>query len=138
MSVVQKIVGMLSPAHREKFLRDELADLYQQMSELTNPECAHSCRVPRSCCSPEYCELAEDIAEEYWKIDLSQMRTEHPTLPFMGPKGCVVPPHLRPSCTLHTCAVNGLGYKPGDDIWNQRYTELRERIVTIENKLFAG
>jgi hypothetical protein len=51
-------------------------------------------------------------------------------IPFMGPTGCVVAPHLRPICTVHTCDINGMGFKrgPGSGPWTKRYFELREQI----------
>lgn len=39
--------------------RDQLVVLYKEMAELTLPECKNSCRVPLSCCSPEYCDMAQ-------------------------------------------------------------------------------
>ena len=54
--------------------------------------------------------------------------TGHPTLPFMGPNGCTVEPHLRPLCTMHTCAINAFGFKPDDPEWTVKYFVLRELI----------
>lgn len=105
-----------------------LIRLYQEMSDLTAPECANVCAVPHSCCSPEYCEMAADLAAEQ---GVSLLRTDHPTLAFMGPSGCVVPPYLRPLCTFHTCAIASLGFKPGDPAWTERYFKLREEIEEI-------
>ena len=68
----------------------KLIDLFQQMYELTEPECRLTCRCPQSCCSPEYCDMADDFAKE-------NGTTITPTghrLKFMGPKGCIVPPHF--------------------------------------------
>jgi hypothetical protein len=62
----------------------KLIQLFQQMSELTAPECATSCRIPHSCCSPEYCEYALQAAARQG-VPLS--RTSHPTLPLMGEAG---------------------------------------------------
>ena len=110
---------------------DRLIVLYQEMSDLTKPECG-KCRVPYSCCSPEYCLCAEMVAKENWGIDLTPLKTDHPTLPFMGPTGCVVEPHLRPLCTFHTCDINGLGMKKGDPEWTSQYFELRGQIDELE------
>lgn len=43
------------------------------------------------------------------------------TIPFLGPNGCVVPPHLRPICSVHICEQH-----LKDDGWTERYMELRE------------
>lgn len=103
----------------------KIIQLYREMSELTAPECARVCKIPHSCCSPEYCDMAEEIAAE---AGVTLTRTDHPTLKFMGPKGCIVEPHLRPLCTLHTCDVNNLGFKRNDEAWTKRYFEIREAL----------
>jgi hypothetical protein len=52
----------------------------------------------------------------------------------MGPTGCVVPPHLRPICTVHTCEINGVGVKKGDPKWTEAYFKLRGEIEEEEYK----
>ena len=106
-----------------------LQKLYEEMAELTLPECKQ-CRVPLSCCSAEYCEMAKEYALERFEIELKP--TDHPSLPFMTPTGCSVPPYLRPLCTLHTCRINSIG-SSGNVDWDRRYFELREKIETGEN-----
>lgn len=113
--------------------KDKLIVLYKQMYELTLPECKNSCRCPLSCCGRMHCDIAKETAKQLWNIDL--IPTDHPTLPFMSDKGCTVPPHLRPMCTLHTCSINSLGFKKGDIRWTQKYFKLREDINEIENSL---
>lgn len=116
-------------------LNEQLISLYQQLYEHTRPECALSCRVPLSCCSPEYCDLAALIAKEQWNVDLSALQQQDSGLKFMGAKGCVVPPHLRPHCTMHTCDINGFGFKmrpAPDENWTQRYFDLRSQIEELE------
>jgi hypothetical protein len=110
--------------------QQRLVILYAQMSELTAPECAHTCRVPWSCCHSIYCEAAIMWAKAKWDVEL--VKTNHPTLPMMGPSGCTVAPHLRPMCTVHTCEVNSLGVKRGDLAWTKRYFVLREEIDELE------
>lgn len=99
--------------------------LFKQMSDLTAPECANICRIPHSCCSPEYCEMTIRLAADN---DVVLEPTGHPMLPLMGAEGCVAPPHLRPNCTFHTCAINNFGFKPGDPKWTKRYFALRAKI----------
>ena len=120
--------------------KQKLIDLYQQMYELTEPECACSCRCPRSCCSPEYCEMAIEMARQYWDVDLEPLRTGHDRLPFMGEKGCVVAPHLRPLCTLHTCDVGSFGVKvhpAPDPAWDKKYWRLRGQIDKLSWTAFG-
>lgn len=97
--------------------------LYQEMADLTRPLCG-ACRAPFSCCSPEYCEMALRIAKDQG-VDLA--RTDHKTLPLMGPTGCTAAPHFRPLCTLHVCSVNGLGFIKDREV-NRRYFKLRTEI----------
>jgi len=111
-----------------------LIELYKLMAELTKPECQFTCRIPFNCCAPEHCEAAKFNAKENWGIDL--VSTGHPRLPFMGPTGCAVEPHLRPCCTLHTCAVNSIGLKIGDPAWTTKYFELRNEIELLELERF--
>jgi len=82
--------------------------------EYTLPKCA-SCKIPYICCSKGYCETAQEYASREYGVDISSLRTNHPKLPFMGEKGCVVPHHLKPICTIHLC----------EDKWDERYARLR-------------
>jgi len=102
-----------------------LVTLFREMSDLTAPECASVCKLPHSCCSLEYCNMAEQFARDDGIILL---HTDHPQLPFMGPTGCTVAPHFRPLCTLHTCDINSLGFKKHDPEWTDRYFILRNQI----------
>lgn len=112
----------------------KLTELYQQMYELTEPECA-KCRASRSCCSPEYCQLAMQRAAEF---GVTLTPTGHDRLPLMGKAGCIAPPHLRPLCTLHTCDMSGLGFKRDDPLgeWTDKYFELRNEIDEFEIQIY--
>ena len=77
------------------------ADIFAQLADHTRPACA-SCRVPYACCSAQQCQETARIARDDLGADLTHLATGHP-LPFMGPEGCVVAPHLRPICTVHVC-----------------------------------
>lgn len=110
----------------------QLITLYKRMSDITAPECAAVCKLPHSCCSPEYCEATIEDAAHKWGTTL--VRTDHPTLPLMGPDGCTAAPHLRPLCTFHTCEINGAGFKRNDpgDVWTTEYFKVREQIEALE------
>jgi hypothetical protein len=116
-------------------MTNKLVVLFQKMADLTAPECASTCRAPHSCCDEMYCQLTKDYAMERYGIVL---RPEEPCegnphhLPFIGPKGCVVAPYLRPLCTLHTCQINSLGFKAGDEKWTRKYFKLRTEIDQLE------
>ena len=109
----------------------KLIQLYKQMSDLTQPICANKCRAPQSCCDAMYCEMADFYAKEQ---GILLEKTNHPNLPFMGPQGCTVPPHLRPSCTLHVCCINSLGFMPGNPKWTKEYFKIRTKIEIEEHK----
>lgn len=112
----------------------KLEQLYQEMADLTLPKCKQ-CRVPLSCCSPEYCEMAIQIASE--KGITLEAPHFHPTLTLMGPEGCVAPPHLRPNCTLHVCSINNLGFDPNDRAFTKKYFRIRRLIEKEEFKIHA-
>lgn len=114
-------------------LQSELVSLYKEMAELTLPKCKQ-CPLPLSCCSPEYCGMAIQIAKEDWGVELET--TDHPTLPLMGPNGCTVAPHFRPLCTLHTCKINAWGFEPKDSRWTKAYFILREKLNVLESKKY--
>lgn len=109
------------------FKTAKLRVLLQEMSNITAPECASSCRVPHTCCDNLYCEIALHYAKRTYGIEL-KATGEHPTLPFMSATGCVVEPYLRPICTVHTCAVQSVGQKQNDPEWNEHYYQLRNEI----------
>ena len=111
--------------------KTKLIQLYQLMAELTKPECAN-CRGPYSCCNSAYCHETIEWAATQWATTL--VPTNHPNLPLLGPSGCIAAPHLRPCCTLHTCEINSLGYKKGDNNWTKKYFKLRQQIDAEEFK----
>lgn len=104
------------------------SELFQEMADHTRPKCGgEQCGNPGPdrCCSPLYCGLAES---EMATRGISLPHQDHPRLIFMGPTGCIIPPHLRPLCTLHQCKISSLGEDPLDPLWTERYFELREAI----------
>lgn len=100
--------------------------LYQKMADLTLPKCK-SCRVPISCCSPEYCEIALEFAKKQGEV-LSP--TQHPRLPLMGKDGCTAPPHLRPICAVHVCEQHLM-----DVDFAEEYFQLREELSNTDKRL---
>ena len=100
------------------------------MADLTAPQCAGigpgSCKLPHSCCSPEYCEMAIERAATLGEV--LEVQRHDPRLPLMGPGGCVAAPHLRPLCTLHVCSINSLGFNPLDEEWTRKYSALRDKL----------
>lgn len=116
----------------------QLVILYQEMADMTAPECANTCRVPHSCCDEFACQMTKQIALEEYGITLPE-QPKKPGDPFknafyLGPDGCTVAPYLRPHCTMHTCAINGVGFKRGDPKWTKAYFKLRMTIERLENQ----
>ena len=114
--------------------RVQLKVLFGQMSDLTAPECnAKKCRcaTPTLCCDAMYCEMALQFSKDFWNEDISDRMIPDQHLPFMGPGGCVLEPHLRPLCTLHTCEINAFGFKRGDPAWTKKYHDLRDKIDEV-------
>lgn len=116
-------------------IKRELVRLYRKMYDLTRPECGQ-CRVPYSCCSREYCELAKGHAKKMWGVDLPEFGTfpHVGKVPYLVNNQCIVEPHLRPVCTLHTCDINSIGCKRGDTTgtWTIEYFRIRDRIELRE------
>lgn len=98
-----------------------LVEAYQQLADHTRPKCA-SCRAPFACCQPDHCETTRQMALELFGVAL--VETGHPRLPFMGESGCIVAPHMRPVCSVHTCGINAAGHD-SDAVWDERYWKLR-------------
>lgn len=115
---------------------EKLKVLTQKAADLTNPEC-HRCRVPFACCNQSACELTERIAQDL-RMDLGQFKTDHPTMPFMGPNGCVLEPYQRVVCALHTCEIASHGCFVGDMNKTREYWELREAILAEIERLIHG
>lgn len=115
-------------------LQSELVPLYNEMADLTLPKC-EQCRMPLSCCSPEYCEMTIECAQNRWGVELK--RTNHPKLPLMGEKGCIADPHFRVLCTLHVCSINSIGCDIKDLPWTEKYFELRGQINEVEYRIEA-
>lgn len=119
----------------------KLVDLYNQMYQHTNRECANTCEKPHSCCDKMYCDWAKQHAKKHWNIDLQETeeyKAGKTKYPYMSEKGCTVAPHLRISCTLHTCAIYKYGFKPGDATWTQKYFDIRNQIEYFEMEKYEN
>jgi len=102
-------------------ISEELVASFKDLADLTAPKCA-GCRVPFGCCSKEQCEDTKAFAQEQFGVTLEETGG---ALPFLGDHGCVVPPHLRPLCSVHVCEMH-----LGDEAFSEIYFEARERADT--------
>lgn len=113
-----------------------LINKYQQMANMTKKACEESCEKPYNCCAVEYCELAMEFAQEHYDTiilpteDYLDGLTHLPMLDLK--KGCIVPSHMRPTCTMHLCDINSLGFRRGNPEWTEEYFKLRDEICELE------
>ena len=124
----------------------KLIELYKEMAELTLPKCVECPNLlPHRCCDRMYCDLVDMMAKDSG-AELPAP-TGHPTLTYMGKNGCVVPPHLRPTCTVHVCSMNSMAIlynKTGEGMFDrtvdvprtEKYFELREQIEKLEEQAY--
>ena len=104
---------------------------YRELADLTRPKCLGECPNPGACCRPDYCAQAERRALAF---GVRLPRQPHPTLPFMGEEGCVVPPYLRPLCAIHVCEFHLLDETP----FSRAYFDLREEACRLEENFGPG
>lgn len=106
-------------------MKPEDEKLWQQMADMTFERCQKKCHILGSCCGKEYCELAKTFAG-LQGIELKETGNK---IPFLDNNNkCIVPPHLRPLCSLHQCDIAGLGFAKDDPKWTDEYFKLRERL----------
>jgi hypothetical protein len=101
-----------------KVIPKSYIESFTQLSDLTASKCG-ACHAPHACCNTQQCEDTAQFALETFGVTLE--RQDGP-LPFLGAKGCTVPPHLRPICTVHVCE-NHLK----NPEFAEQYFSLRER-----------
>ena len=101
------------------------------MSDLTKPKCLSCKNVWKyNCCDRMYCEIAKEFAESQGVI----LEYTENQIPFLdNDNNCIVPPHLRPLCTLHNCSINSIGCTD-DKEWDEQYFNLRNQIENEETK----
>ena len=97
----------------------ELVDAFAQLAELTRPKCG-ACRAPYRCCSAGNCDAAAEMARELYGVD---PKPGDGPLPFLGPDGCTLAPHLRPLCTVHVCDQ----HLTSDPAFADAYYDLRDK-----------
>lgn len=101
-----------------------IQSVYRDIADLTMGHCKANCRIIGSCCSPEYCEMAVDIAHEVFNVTLVPGTGRIPLLDDAGK--CMAEPHFRPLCSRHSCDINSLGVFKNDLPLTQRYFRLVE------------
>lgn len=109
-------------------LSDEMQQAYDEIHAMTHAACLtcpnEAAQRRFRCCDATACENARKWAA---LKGVTLQDTGHPTLPFMGPQGCVLAPELKPLCTMHVCPDSRLHSAP-------RYLELRQTIEELEGR----
>ena len=99
---------------------------YRWLYEFTKSQC-NDCARTYCACKDTICSHVETQAlQQGVKLE----RTNH-RLRFIGCSGCVVPPHMRETCTIYLCepAQKAPGFQ------RERYERLKNLCAKIETKL---
>lgn len=118
-------------------LRHAVIELYDKLARFTWEDCRLHCDTRFGCCHELFCELAIINARELWGVTLEP--SGHPTIPLLGPEGCVAAPHFRPVCAAHCCEDNPTGLSGGhrDRTWHLEYRTLKDYASKLETELVA-
>src|SRR4051812_9330203 len=107
-------------ARKVRFFNELYKFTYNQCGDCAETDCA---------CKDIICQHVEEQAH---KKGIHLERTGH-RLRFIGCKGCVVPPHLRETCTIYLCEKAQA--KPTFD--KARYEKLKRICAKIEWRLMS-
>jgi hypothetical protein len=111
---------------RHQILQRHKVKAYRWLYEFTAKACT-DCASTDCACKNTICQHVEAQAR---LNGVRLERTGH-RLQFIGCNGCVVPPHLRETCTIYLC-------KPAQekpDFQRARYEKLKKLCSNIEEKL---
>lgn len=110
--------------YRRLFKRKET--LYRLLYEFTFGQCGF-CVQSGCACKDRICQHVE---EQNARRGVKVETTGH-ALRFIGPKGCVVPPHLRETCTIYLCEKA----QSKSDFDKRRYEKLKRLCALIDWRL---
>ena len=114
-------------SRRFEILYGRKIKLFQRLYEFTFNQCGR-CVESGCACKDRICQHVEEQAAR--KGDLRFSHTGHP-LRFIGPRGCVVAPHLRETCTIFLCEKAQL--KAGFD--QKTYLKIKKICAAIDWEL---
>lgn len=111
---------------RRHLLNQRKIRAYRWLYEFTKVQCT-DCAQTDCACKDSICEHVETQAKQN---GYTLERTEH-RLRFIGCGGCVVPPHLRETCTIYLCqkALTAPGFPQA------RYERLKNHAARIEERI---
>jgi hypothetical protein len=121
-----KMVDTLRDSLRYQHIYRRKIRFYRELYEFTFGQCGF-CVESGCACKDRICQHVEEQAA---KQDIRLERTTH-ALRFIGPKGCIVPPHLRETCTVYLC---GQAQKK-TDFNHARYEKLKRICARIDWRL---
>ncbi len=120
-------------------MNQDLVQLYEKIASITAPICASGkdeCGKyqdnPSRCCERKYCEIAAENAM-FEGVELKPVSED---IPFLSSAGCIVPPYLRPICSVHVCSISyaARSHIENDPDKTKRYFDLRKRIRALESQ----
>ncbi len=113
---------------RTAIFRNQKIRAYRYLYEFTKSQCS-DCAKTDCACKDTICAHVEAQARSQGV----QLPTTGRHLRFLGCQGCVVPPHLRETCTIYLCeaAQKREGFPAG------KYRRLKEICFRIEEKLMG-
>jgi hypothetical protein len=124
MNVAAVSSSSISPV--SEHLQRRKIHFFRQLYEFTFNQCGE-CVNSGCACKDRICQHVEEQAA---KRGIRLERTQH-RLRFIGCSGCVVPPHLRETCTIYLCEK--AQRKPDFD--RARYEKLKRICAEIDWRL---
>lgn len=118
----------MTQAARFHLLYRQKIKAYGLLYEFTKGAC-HDCAQTDCACKDSICGHVQEQAQRGGvKLEATSHR-----LRFIGCNGCVVPPHLRETCTIYLCAPA----QAREDFPRERYERLKKLCAALELKLMA-
>jgi len=109
-------------------LRHQKVRAYRLLYEFTKSQC-NDCALTDCACKDSICSHVEAQA----KTSGVELKTTGHRLRFLGCNGCVVPPHMRETCTIYLCEP--AQKKPS--FQTEKYERLKNICAKIEEKLMT-
>jgi len=83
-------------------MKERTKNAFKKLFEITSEKCK-SCPATEShrCCDKLFCNIVESDLQ---RLGIFFPKPNVGKIPYMGEKGCIVPPELRPRCTGYICS----------------------------------
>ncbi len=128
-SLASNIVDPGAMTLRTALLRHQKIRAYRYLYEFTKSQCSDCAKTDCACKDTICAHVEAQIRGNGLHVPTTGAR-----LRFLGCDGCVVPPHLRETCTIYLCepAQNRADFPA------EKYRRLKEICFRIEEKLMAS